>query len=98
VLTGDEVAAVLDVDALIDALAPAMADLSAGRASVPDRIGALVPPSGLSAADVETATGLQRPNVHELLQRLTELSHVERVPEERPTRWRRPTRTVSAGH
>jgi hypothetical protein len=42
VLTGDEVAAVLDVDALIDALAPAMAHLSAGRASVPDRIGAVV--------------------------------------------------------
>jgi alanine dehydrogenase len=42
-LTGDEVAALLDVDALIDALAPAMADLSAGRASVPDRIGAVVP-------------------------------------------------------
>jgi ornithine cyclodeaminase/alanine dehydrogenase-like protein (mu-crystallin family) len=42
-LTGDDVAALLDVDALIDALAPAMADLSAGRASVPDRIGAVVP-------------------------------------------------------
>jgi alanine dehydrogenase len=43
VLTGDEIAALLDLDALIDALAPAMADLSAGRASVPDRIGAVVP-------------------------------------------------------
>ena len=32
----------LDVDSLIDALAPAMADLSAGRASVPHRVGALV--------------------------------------------------------
>jgi alanine dehydrogenase len=42
-LTGAEVAALLDVDALIDALAPAMADLSAGHASVPDRIGAVVP-------------------------------------------------------
>jgi alanine dehydrogenase len=31
---------------LIDALAPAMADLSAGRASVPDRIAALVPDAG----------------------------------------------------
>jgi hypothetical protein len=38
-----QVEALLDVDALIDALAPAMADLSAGRASVPDRVAALVP-------------------------------------------------------
>ncbi|SDC97273.1 ornithine cyclodeaminase [Geodermatophilus telluris] len=43
VLTGDEVAALLDLDELIDALAPAMADLSAGRASVPDRVAAVVP-------------------------------------------------------
>ncbi|MCW2619004.1 MAG: ornithine cyclodeaminase, partial [Modestobacter sp.] len=43
VLSHDEVTALLDVDALIDALAPAMADLSAGRASVPDRIGAVIP-------------------------------------------------------
>ena len=43
VLTGREVAGLLDLDALIDALAPAMADLSAGRASVPERIGAVVP-------------------------------------------------------
>ena len=42
VLTGDEVAGLLDLDALIDALALAMADLSAGRASVPERIGAVV--------------------------------------------------------
>jgi ornithine cyclodeaminase len=37
-----EVEELLDVDVLIDALAGAMADLSAGRASVPDRVGALV--------------------------------------------------------
>lgn len=37
------VEALIDVDALIDALAPAMADLSAGRASAPDRVAALVP-------------------------------------------------------
>ena len=43
VLTRAQVEALLDVDALIDALAPAMADLSAGRASVPDRVAALVP-------------------------------------------------------
>lgn len=43
ILAADEVAELLDLDALIDALAPAMADLSAGRASVPNRIGAVVP-------------------------------------------------------
>jgi len=43
VLTRSQVEALLDVDALIDALAPAMADLSAGRASAPARIAALVP-------------------------------------------------------
>lgn len=42
VLNRRQVEALLDVDALIDALAPAMADLSAGRASVPDRVAALV--------------------------------------------------------
>jgi ornithine cyclodeaminase/alanine dehydrogenase-like protein (mu-crystallin family) len=43
VLTHRDVEALLELDALIDALAPAMADLSAGRASVPDRVAALVP-------------------------------------------------------
>ncbi|MEU9145024.1 ornithine cyclodeaminase family protein [Streptomyces sp. NPDC048349] len=43
VLGRSQVEALLDVDALIDALAPAMVDLSAGRASVPDRVAALVP-------------------------------------------------------
>jgi ornithine cyclodeaminase/alanine dehydrogenase-like protein (mu-crystallin family) len=43
VLTRSQVEALLDLDALIDALAPAMADLSAGRASTPDRVAALVP-------------------------------------------------------
>jgi ornithine cyclodeaminase len=43
VLTHRDVEALLDLDALIDALAAAMADLSAGRASVPDRVAALVP-------------------------------------------------------
>ena len=43
VLTGPDVEALLNLDALIDALAAAMADLSAGRASVPDRVAALVP-------------------------------------------------------
>jgi alanine dehydrogenase len=43
VLTGAQVEELLDLDELIDALAVAMADLSAGRASAPDRIAALVP-------------------------------------------------------
>jgi alanine dehydrogenase len=43
VLTGAQVEELLDLDELIDALAAAMADLSAGRASAPDRIAALVP-------------------------------------------------------
>jgi ornithine cyclodeaminase len=41
-LSRSEVEELLDLDELIDALAGAMADLSAGRASVPDRVGALV--------------------------------------------------------
>ncbi|MEU5189589.1 ornithine cyclodeaminase family protein [Streptomyces klenkii] len=45
------VEALLDMDALIDALAPAMADLSAGSASAPDRVAAAVPEQqGLLAA------------------------------------------------
>ncbi|MDX6656159.1 MAG: hypothetical protein QOH62_952, partial [Solirubrobacteraceae bacterium] len=43
VISGGEVRALLDLDALIDALAGAMADLSSGRASVPARIAAMVP-------------------------------------------------------
>ncbi len=43
ILTGPDVEALLDLDALIDTLAAAMADLSGGRASVPDRVAALVP-------------------------------------------------------
>ncbi len=51
VLTGAQVEALLDLDELIDALAAAMADLSAGRASAPDRIAAFVPEhDGLMAA------------------------------------------------
>jgi alanine dehydrogenase len=51
VLSRAQTEALLDIDALIDALASAMADLSAGRASAPDRIGALVPEhDGLLAA------------------------------------------------
>jgi len=43
VLGRSQVEALIDMDVLIDALAPAMADLSAGRASAPDRIAVLVP-------------------------------------------------------
>jgi ornithine cyclodeaminase len=43
VLGRSQVEALLDLDSLIDALASAMADLSAGRASVPARVAALVP-------------------------------------------------------
>ena len=43
VLGPSQVQALLDTDALTEALASAMADLSAGRASAPDRIAALVP-------------------------------------------------------
>lgn len=51
VLSRSQVEALLDLDELIDALAPAMADLSAGRAAAPDRVAALVPePEGLLAA------------------------------------------------
>ncbi len=43
VLSAAEVASLLDLDALVDALRTAMADLSAGQASVPPRVAALVP-------------------------------------------------------
>ncbi|MFI6768569.1 ornithine cyclodeaminase family protein [Streptomyces sp. NPDC050355] len=43
VLGRSQVEALLDVDTLIDGLASAMTDLSAGRASSPDRVAALVP-------------------------------------------------------
>jgi alanine dehydrogenase len=51
VLNRSQVEELLDLDSLIDALAAAMADLSAGRASAPDRVGAVVPErDGLLAA------------------------------------------------
>ncbi|HEY1323891.1 MAG TPA: ornithine cyclodeaminase family protein [Streptosporangiaceae bacterium] len=43
ILRRRDVEALLDMDALIDALAGAMADLSAGRAAAPDRVGVRVP-------------------------------------------------------
>jgi hypothetical protein len=43
IISRAEVEALLDLDRLIDALGPAMRDLSEGRASVPPRVAALVP-------------------------------------------------------
>ncbi|MCI0394738.1 MAG: ornithine cyclodeaminase family protein [Chloroflexi bacterium] len=42
ILNQQEVEALLDLDQLVQALAPAMADLSAGRVSMPQRVAALV--------------------------------------------------------
>jgi alanine dehydrogenase len=59
VLTAADVEALLDLDALVDALADAFVDLSSGRASMPQRVAALsghgllgVMPAYLSTADV----------------------------------------------
>jgi len=66
VLGRTDVEALLDVDALIDALAAAMADLSAGRAAIPDRIGATVPDhDGILAAMPGYV-----PSVHALVSKL----------------------------
>lgn len=53
-------------------------------------LGGLGTALGMSAGDVVTATGYKRPNVYPLLERLTELGYLEVVPEEQPTRWRKP--------
>jgi ornithine cyclodeaminase len=50
VLSAAEVGSLLDLDALADAVAAAMADLSAGRASVPPRVAAVVPGDAMLAA------------------------------------------------
>jgi ornithine cyclodeaminase/alanine dehydrogenase-like protein (mu-crystallin family) len=56
VLNGAQVEALVDLDALIDALASAMADLSSGSASAPDRVAALVPEQdGMLAAELSGA-------------------------------------------
>ena len=47
VLNVDQVSALLDMDALIDALAPAMVELSLGQVSMPPRTAALVQGKGL---------------------------------------------------
>jgi alanine dehydrogenase len=53
-LSQAEAASLLDTDALIDALAEAMADLSEGRASVPPRVGAMVQERGAFLAAMPT--------------------------------------------
>jgi len=44
---------------------------------------------GLAAGDVANAIGLTPPNAHKLLTGLEGLGALERVPVERPLRWRR---------
>jgi len=58
VLSQEDVRRLLDVDELIDALANAFVDVSAGRASVPPRVAALVPEKGLLAAMPGYAAGV----------------------------------------
>ena len=58
VLSEEEVRRLLDVDELIDALADAFAEVSAGRTSVPPRIAAVVPERGLLAAMPGYAAGV----------------------------------------
>ena len=58
VLSQGDVRRLLDVDELIDALANAFVDVSAGRASVPPRVAALVPEKGLLAAMPGYAAGV----------------------------------------
>lgn len=53
-------------------------------------LGGLKTSTGMSAGHVVTATGYKRPNVYPLLERLTELGYLEIIPEEQPTRWRKP--------
>jgi alanine dehydrogenase len=58
VLSQDDVRRLLDVDDLIDALADAFAEVSAGTASVPPRVAAFVPDKGLLAAMPGYAAGV----------------------------------------
>ena len=58
VLSQEEVRRLLDVDELIDALADAFVEVSAGQASVPPRVAAVVPDRGLLAAMPGYAAGV----------------------------------------
>jgi hypothetical protein len=53
-------------------------------------LGGLGDQLGLSASEVATALGYSPANATNLLKRLEELTHLVRVPGERPARWRRP--------
>lgn len=53
-------------------------------------VGGLNSTLGMSPGDVVTATGHKRRNVCPLMERLTELGYFEQVPDEQPTRWRKP--------
>jgi hypothetical protein len=44
---------------------------------------------GVSVADVSAAFGWKRSNTHNLMTRLEELGALQRMPDERPTRWQR---------
>ncbi|MGR7023281.1 MarR family transcriptional regulator [Geodermatophilus sp. URMC 62] len=92
-LLGTRLAAVHDEDAAAVEVVTLRAELPRGgpgpRQLAVLALGGFDTPAGLSVADVETATSLQRPNVHKLLQRLTELGHLEQLPDERPARWHR---------
>src|SRR4051812_41859406 len=77
-LLGTRLAAVHDEDdgdAATVAVEPATLGAELPRGGLGPRqlavlgLGGLDTPMGLAVADVETATGLQRPNVHKLLQR-----------------------------
>lgn len=53
-------------------------------------LGGLGTSQGLAVSDVMRALNYRRPNAHTVLGRLTELGYLEQVPDERPTRWRKP--------
>jgi IclR helix-turn-helix domain len=80
--------------------APAVAGVAVPRGGLGPRqlavlgLGGLSAPTGMSAGDVVTATGLKRPNVYAVLERLTELGYLEPVPDEQPARWRRTQRVA----
>jgi alanine dehydrogenase len=57
VLSGAQVEALLDLGALIDALGPAMAELSAGRAQAPERVGVRAAGGGVLLAIAPAAAG-----------------------------------------
>lgn len=53
-------------------------------------LGGLDTELGLAVPDVMKALNYRRPNAHTVLDRLTDLGYLERIPDEQPTRWRKP--------